>query len=89
VQLYDCQAAENFFMQNTIIKNADAFIIVFDITNRESFARVKGIYLDNFEISRRSRLGSSQQPTTIIVGAKTDLSDRRVITYEEARELAT
>jgi GTPase SAR1 family protein len=79
-------AAENFFMQNAIVKNADAFIIVFDITNRESFNIVKGIYLDNYNAAGKLRACNQ---VTLIVGAKTDLSDNRVITYEEGRELAT
>jgi GTPase SAR1 family protein len=69
-----------------MIKSADAFIIVFDITNRESFNKVKGIYLDNFSLAGKLR---SREQVTIVVGAKTDLSDSRVIPYEEARELAS
>ena len=42
-------------MQNAVVKNADAFIIVFDITNRESFNKVKGIYLDNYNIAGKLR----------------------------------
>lgn len=72
-------------MQNSMIKNADAFILVFDITNRESFNKIKTLYLENYIISGKLR---AREQTNIIVGAKTDLGDTRVVPYEEARELA-
>jgi Ras-related protein Rab-1A len=68
-----------------MIKNADAFILVFDITSRESFNKIKTLYLENFMISGKMRV---REQASIIVGAKTDLSDNRVVPYEEARELA-
>jgi Ras-related protein Rab-1A len=85
LQLWDCAGAEYFYMQNSMIKNADAFILVFDITNRESFNKIKTLYLENYMISGKMR---AREQVNIIVGAKTDLSDTRVVSYEEARELA-
>ncbi len=72
-------------MQDSKIKNSDAFILVFDITNRDSFDYIKTLYQENQIISGKLR---AREQTNIIVGAKTDLSDTRVIPYEEARELA-
>ena len=85
VQVWDCAGAEYFYMQNSMIKNADAFIMVFDITNRESFNKIKTLYLENYMISGKMR---AREQVNIIVGAKTDLNDNRVVSYEEARELA-
>lgn len=68
-----------------MIKNADAFILVFDITNRESFNKIKTLYLENYMISGKMR---AREQANIIVGGKTDLNDTRVVSYEEARELA-
>ena len=85
VQFWDCAGAEYFYMQNSMIKNADAFILVFDITNRESFNKIKTLYLENYMISGKMR---AREQVNIIVGAKTDLNDTRIVSYEEARELA-
>jgi small GTP-binding protein len=85
VQVWDCAGAEYFYMQNSMIKNADAFILVFDITNRKSFNKIKTLYLENYMISGKMR---AREKVNIIVGGKTDLNDTRVVSYEEARELA-
>lgn len=62
-------------------KNADGFIIVFDVTDEESFARVNDWLL---ELDKRA----TKDFTKILVGNKSDMQAERAISFEMAEELA-
>ncbi|KAL4477448.1 hypothetical protein ABPG74_002598 [Tetrahymena malaccensis] len=67
--------------QSGIYKHVDIFVVVYDITNRETF---EGVYQLCQDCSKKS----NQDPVFIIVGSKQDLYNERQISYQEGSELA-
>ena len=61
-----------------------AFIICFDITNKASFDSAKQTIIS---MKSYGCNGKYNKPL-ILVGTKSDLADRRVVTYEHAKQLA-
>ena len=84
LSLWDIGAQQYFKrFRRTYYMGSQAAFIVFDLTNRESFENVK-IWFDeliNF-------LGRMDLPI-VIVGNKTDLKEKREISYEEGVSLVT
>lgn len=68
---------------NTWISSSDGFILVFSITDRESFEGVKGIYKKIVNIK-----GNIEDFRIILAGNKSDIQDDRVVSNEEAMDLA-
>ncbi len=62
------------------VANAEAGILVFDVTRRDTFENIKLWYDESIEISKDIAL--------ILVGNKIDLEDSRVISTAEGEELA-
>ncbi len=62
-------------------RGADGIFIVYDVTNRDSFINIKQWleYVDQ-------RVSSSVKK--LLVGNKCDMEFKRVVEYEEAKELA-
>jgi GTPase SAR1 family protein len=65
------------------LKHGDGFLLVFDITNRETFESVKS----HRENVLRVKADDENLPI-ILVGNKMDLNSSRKITFEEASSLA-
>ncbi len=83
VQLWDIGAQQYFKRFRKIYYNgAEAAFIVFDITNRESFEKVKNWY------EEINQLIDEKNIPIVIVGNKTDLSNQRVVSTAEGEELA-
>jgi len=84
LSLWDVGAQAYFKrFRRTYYMGSQAAFIVFDLTNRETYENVK-VWLDeliNF-------LAKTDIPI-VIVGNKTDLSEKRVVQYEEGVSLAT
>ena len=82
VCLYDMSGSETF---KTITKNyfriVDGVIIVYDVTNRESFRNIE----EWLKVLRNSR---SDEYSLIIIGNKIDLSDQRNVSTEEGERMA-
>ncbi|MFX0188238.1 MAG: GTP-binding protein [Candidatus Hodarchaeota archaeon] len=62
------------------VANAEAGILVFDVTRRDSFENIKLWYDESIEISKDIVL--------ILVGNKIDLEDSRIVSTAEGEELA-
>ena len=63
-------------------KNADCCLLVYDITNKRSFEECKSYYKNQI-------LGKCKKNVkTILIGNKSDLEDKRVISNEEAEQFA-
>ena len=62
------------------VANAEAGILVFDVTRRDTFEKIKLWYNESIEISKKIAL--------ILVGNKIDLEDSRVVSTVEGEELA-
>jgi small GTP-binding protein len=83
VQLWDIGAQQYFKRFRKIYyKGAEAAFIVFDITNRESFEKIKDWH------EEINQLIDEKNIPIVIVGNKVDLSEQRVISTAEGEELA-
>lgn len=82
LQIWDTAGDERYkcIMPN-YYRNADAAIIVFDLTNRESFQNV-GVWHENI------RNYSGDTTTNLLVGNKSDLEDNREVSKSEANAFA-
>ena len=82
IQIWDTAGQENFrSITRAYYKNSVCALVVYDITNRDSFNNISNWIEDC----------KNQSPKTIfmvLVGNKSDLSDKRVISIDEGRELA-
>ena len=82
VQLWDTAGQEEFqSISRGYYKSGVCALVVYDITNRDSFNNI-GTWVEECK---------NNGPTTIslvLVGNKTDLEDKRQITYEEGEEFA-
>ena len=82
IQIWDTAGQENFrSITRAYYKNSVCALVVYDISSRDSFNNVT-TWIEDCK---------NQSPKTIfmvLVGNKSDLSDKRVISIEEGRELA-
>ena len=83
VQLWDTVGQENFqLISRGYYKNGVCALVVYDITNKDSFDNVKK-WIEEVKTNGPSTI------SLILVGNKIDLIDQRIITYEEGEELAS
>jgi small GTP-binding protein len=82
IQIWDTAGQENFrSITRAYYKDSVCALVVYDITNRDSFNNISNWVEDC----------KNQSPKTIfmvLVGNKSDLNDKRVISVDEGRELA-
>ena len=82
IQIWDTAGQENFrSITRAYYKNSVCALVVYDISSRDSFNNVS-TWIDDCK---------NQSPKTIfmvLVGNKSDLSDRRQVNTEEGKELA-
>ncbi len=82
VQIWDTAGQELFkSISDTLYKNKDGFFIVFDITNRKSFEGL-GYWIDQINNN------SVKDVPIVLIGNKIDLSEKRVVSFEEASAFA-
>jgi len=62
-------------------KNSSAVIIIYDITNRQSFDHIDKFYRDAKEMA-------GKHAVVVIVGTKNDLNEERKVKEEEGRDFA-
>ena len=82
IQIWDTAGQENFrSITRAYYKNSVCALVVYDISNKDSFDNVETWVEDC----------KNQSPKTIfmvLVGNKSDLEEKRQVTYEEGKELA-
>ena len=82
IQIWDTAGQESFrSITRAYYKNSVCALIVYDISNRESFNNIASWIEDC----------RNQSPKTIfivLIGNKSDLDDKRKVTFEEGQELA-
>ena len=82
IQIWDTAGQENFrSITRAYYKNSVCALVVYDISSRDSFNNVMS-WIDDCK---------NQSPKTIfivLVGNKSDLDDKRQVSYEEGKELA-
>ena len=81
LQIWDSSSQEKFHLINNIFfRGANGIIVVYDVTNRESFNNVRK-WMEILPFY-------SSDAISFIVGNKVDLDDEREVTYEEGIILA-
>ena len=82
VQLWDTAGQEEFqSISRGYYKSGVCALVVYDITNRDSFNNI-GTWVEECKNNGPSTI------SLVLVGNKTDLEDKRQITYEEGEEFA-
>ena len=82
--IYDTAGLERYEALNlTYYRQADAVLLVYDITKKSTFDRVKSFYIKN--IKDKCPKGVS----ILLLGNKTDKENERQVTYEEGIALAS
>lgn len=82
LQIWDTAGQERFkAITNSFYRGAQGIIIVFDVTNWESFDNVKN-WLE--EVNRREH----ETPYKLLLGNKCDQESKRVISFDAANEYA-
>jgi Ras-related protein Rab-2A len=82
IQIWDTAGQENFrSITRAYYKNSVCAIVVYDITNRESFNNISSWIED-------CRNQSPKTVFLVLVGNKNDLDDKRQVNYDEGMELA-
>ena len=82
MQIWDTAGQERFrTIVSTYYRGAHGIIVVYDVTDKESFLKIQHWLkeIDNYGTDKVSKL---------IVGNKSDLTERRVVTFESAKEFA-
>ncbi|EER02741.1 RAS small GTpases RIC1/ypt1, putative, partial [Perkinsus marinus ATCC 50983] len=82
LQIWDTAGQERFrTITSSYYRGAHGIIIVYDVTDRESFNNVKHWVqeIDKYATENVSKL---------LVGNKSDLTSKKVVTYDEGKELA-
>nr|CAB3503500.1 unnamed protein product [Digitaria exilis] len=82
LQIWDTAGQELFRSINkSYYRGAAIAILVYDITRRETFDHVEMWLKDAVEVTPANL-------TTVLIGNKCDLSDRRTVSYEEGESFA-
>lgn len=82
LEITDTAGQERFrTLTSSYYRNANAIIVVYDITNEESFKDVDGFL-------KEGQRYASSKCELFLVGNKTDLGDQRVVTTENGQETA-
>ena len=71
-------------MSSMYYRNVDGLILVYDITNMESFKNLEG-WIENAENNKDVMKG---EPQFILVGNKIDLEDNREVATQEGQDYA-
>ena len=83
LKIKDTAGQERFDSINErFYKDADCCLLVYDITNQESFEKIKNYYIKKIEEYCKSSI------KVILLGNKTDLKNKRKISREEGMDLA-
>ena len=59
-------------------RDADGAILVFDVTDKESFENIKNVWIKDIEEKAPENIQLA------LVGNKSDLTDKEVVTFKEA-----
>ena len=81
--IMDTAGQERFDALNlTYYKKADAILLVYDISNKKTFDKIKEFYIQKIKDN------CSKDIPVLLLGNKTDLENQREVTYDEGIALA-
>mmetsp|Transcript_31257 Transcript_31257/g.48787 ORF Transcript_31257/g.48787 Transcript_31257/m.48787 type:complete len:190 (-) Transcript_31257:144-713(-) len=84
VEILDTAGQEEFKAQrDEWIRDSDGFVVVYSITSRSSFDNIKEI------IDTIRRVKEGENLSIALAGNKADLDDKRAVSLEDGRELAS
>ncbi|KAL3990516.1 Ras family protein [Acanthocheilonema viteae] len=82
LQIWDTAGQERFLaITTTYYRDADALLLVYDLTNRQSFVNIR-------DWLTRIKENAKETVLVTLVGNKMDLESSREVKYEEGRRLA-
>ncbi|XP_062087637.1 ras-related protein RIC1-like [Humulus lupulus] len=82
LQIWDTAGQERFrTITNSYYRGAHGIIVVYDVTDEESFKHVKG-WLQEIDKYTKGNV------TKLLVGNKCDLTDKKVVSYDTAKAFA-
>uniref|UniRef100_A0ACD5TJA9 Uncharacterized protein n=2 Tax=Avena sativa TaxID=4498 RepID=A0ACD5TJA9_AVESA len=82
LHIWDMSSDETFrYIAKLYYSWAACLLLVYDVTRRETFTHVSTWLKENRE-------HASANVTVVLIGNKCDLSDRRLVTYEEGQQFA-
>ncbi|VDK77042.1 unnamed protein product [Litomosoides sigmodontis] len=82
LQIWDTAGQERFLaITTTYYRDADALLLVYDLTNRQSFINIR-------DWLARIKENAKETVLVTLVGNKMDLQSGRKVQYEEGRQLA-
>ena len=83
--LLDTSGADRYRpIVETVYKDPDGIIIVYDITNRRSFEEIEKYFIPSLKEKWKKK-----NFVVMLLGNKKDLEDKRKVTFEEGSELAS
>lgn len=83
IQIWDTAGQERFkSIAPCYYRASSCIVIVFDVTNYESFDVIRQIYNEVI-------LHTDSSPDFLLIGNKSDLSDIRIVSIEDAQKLAS
>ncbi|VDK67105.1 unnamed protein product [Onchocerca ochengi] len=82
MNIWDTAGQERFLaITTTYYRGADALLLVYDLTNRQTFINIR-------DWLARIKENAKETVLIILVGNKMDLQSNREVKYEEGRQLA-
>lgn len=83
--VWDTAGQERFrSLTAATIRGSHGAVFVFDITDRDSFLAVQHTWIQELD----TKVGSRDRVVKLLVGNKSDLSDRRAVSFQEAQAYA-
>jgi small GTP-binding protein len=83
LQMWDTAGQELFrSVTRGYYRGSAAALLLFDLTNRDSFENIKKWLQDVHDVAR-------SDVVTLLIGNKSDLVDRRLVTFDEAQSFAS
>eukprot|EP00123_Amoebidium_parasiticum_P021607 comp7038_c0_seq1/m.2777 comp7038_c0_seq1/g.2777 ORF comp7038_c0_seq1/g.2777 comp7038_c0_seq1/m.2777 type:complete len:231 (-) comp7038_c0_seq1:463-1155(-) len=88
LEILDTAGQEQYeTLRDSVLGDGEVFLIVYAINDRESFAAVRSLYQAVVESCGRDRWDQSAVPMMLLAN-KADLTNQRVVSYEEGKQLA-
>ena len=83
LQVWDTAGQERFRnVAKNYFQSSNGFLLVFDITDKESFQKLKDFWIEQL------KMNAPEKAKSVLVGNKSDLAGQRQVSIEDAEEFA-